>query len=174
MNKDGSTIAITCPLMIQDYNRHMGYVDKADALKSYYELKRRSKKWWPRIFYHFLDVAVVNAFILYKMNSENSDAGKVMNLKMFKMSVAAGLVGDIGKSTPTGRKRKSTTQSKYKISVPLETRFTGLHFPEKGPRRRCSYCSTKIEPHVSRWFCKTCNVGLCLEGKECFKNFHTK
>jgi len=43
--KDGSTLTVTCPEMMKDYNNHMGCVDKADILKSFYELRRKSKKW---------------------------------------------------------------------------------------------------------------------------------
>nr|XP_012231249.1 PREDICTED: piggyBac transposable element-derived protein 3-like [Linepithema humile] len=43
--KDGSTKIISCPEMVKEYNKHMGYVDKADMLKSLYEVDRKSKKW---------------------------------------------------------------------------------------------------------------------------------
>ena len=39
----------------------MGYVDKADMLKSLYVLDRKSKNWWHRIVFYFLDVALVNS-----------------------------------------------------------------------------------------------------------------
>lgn len=43
--KDGSLKVITCPQMAKDYNSYMGCVDKADMLKSLYEINRKSKKW---------------------------------------------------------------------------------------------------------------------------------
>ncbi|XP_018360156.1 PREDICTED: piggyBac transposable element-derived protein 2-like [Trachymyrmex cornetzi] len=36
--KDGSLLAVTCPTIVSDYNKHMGYVDKADMLKSTYQI----------------------------------------------------------------------------------------------------------------------------------------
>ncbi|XP_043463998.1 piggyBac transposable element-derived protein 4-like [Leptopilina heterotoma] len=65
-NKDGSVSVISCPDIIKDYNQHLGYVDKADMLKSLYEIDRKSKKWWHRLFWHLLDVAVTNAFVIDK------------------------------------------------------------------------------------------------------------
>jgi hypothetical protein len=51
---------------VKDYNENMGFVDKADMLKALYEVNRKSRKWWHRIFWYFLDVTVVNAFIIYR------------------------------------------------------------------------------------------------------------
>ena len=47
-------------------------VDKADMLKSLYEIDRKSPEWWHRIFFHLLDVALVNSYIIYK-NLWNED-----------------------------------------------------------------------------------------------------
>ena len=65
-NKDGSREEITCPKPVKDYNENMGFVDKADMLKALYEVNRKSRKWWHRIFWYILEVMVVNAFIIYR------------------------------------------------------------------------------------------------------------
>ena len=44
-NKDGTELKIGESFVTKDYNKHLGYIDKADMLKSYYELDRKSKKW---------------------------------------------------------------------------------------------------------------------------------
>ena len=62
--KDGSLKEVTRPQIVVDYNDFMGCVDKADMLKSYYEINRKSKKWWKRIFWHIVDVALMNSFII--------------------------------------------------------------------------------------------------------------
>lgn len=43
--KDGSREDIPCPLLVKQYNAHMGYVDRFDMLKSIYEIDRKSHKW---------------------------------------------------------------------------------------------------------------------------------
>lgn len=63
--KDDSLRFINSPVMCSDYNKHMGYVDHADRLLSCYKIDRKSKKWWFRIFWHFFDFTITNAFILY-------------------------------------------------------------------------------------------------------------
>ena len=43
-NKDGTEVVIEGNQVNKDYNKHLGYVDKADMLKSLYGLDRKSKK----------------------------------------------------------------------------------------------------------------------------------
>jgi hypothetical protein len=65
--KDGASENISCPQIVKEYNANMGFVDKADLLKSLYELDRKSQKWWLWIFW--LDVSVISAVILFKERS---------------------------------------------------------------------------------------------------------
>eukprot|EP00102_Acyrthosiphon_pisum_P020738 XP_016657948.1 PREDICTED: piggyBac transposable element-derived protein 4-like [Acyrthosiphon pisum] len=170
-NKDGSTISISCPLAVTNYNTHMGYVDYADMLKSYYEIDRKSHKWWHRIFFHFLDVSVVNAFILFRESSQ----GSTLNIKQFRLAVVAGLVG-LPSTSSKGRKQLPKKINLFKPKIPIEQRFSNVgHPPQSCSSRRCNNCSTKGKPHRTKWECMSCKIGLCLTNeKNCFISFHTK
>lgn len=170
--KDGTSEEITCPKLVKDYNANMGFVDKMDMLKSIYEVDRKSKKWWHRIFWYFLDVSLVNAFIIFKSRA----AGKSLTLKMFRLAVANGLIGAEPAVPRKGRKRLSTEINHFKRTVPLEVRFDKCaHMPIHMKPRRCAFCSSRKEPHKSSWSCKTCDVGLCLNNKKnCFSLYHSK
>ena len=149
--KTGTVCEITCPQLVKDYNKHMGYVDKADMLKSLYEIDRKCRKWWHRIFWHFCDVTVTNAYILYSIRSE----GAKLSLKNFRLAVVDGLVGATLPS-PRGRKTLPKPVSYFKPSVPYEKRFDKVaHMPVRGSSRRCAQCSTKAQPHRSKWACST-------------------
>ena len=49
----------------KDYNKTMGYVEKADMLRALYLCDRKCKKRWHRMFFHFLSVIIVNSFVIY-------------------------------------------------------------------------------------------------------------
>lgn len=170
-NKDGTKSIIRCPQAVKDYNLHMGYVDHADMMKSFYELSRKSKKWWHRIFFHFLDVTVVNSFKLFNYHSE----GTPWKLKEFRLAVSAGLIG-IPEVVSRGKKRSLEVVNHYKQKVPLETRFaSAAHMPSSCTSRRCNLCSTKQNPCRTKWECTSCEVGLCMtKNKNFFKKYHTK
>lgn len=42
-------VDIQCSTTVTDYNSNMGGVDLADQLRSYYNVPRRSRKWWYRM-----------------------------------------------------------------------------------------------------------------------------
>jgi len=54
------------PEFIDDYNYHMGGVDIADQLRSYYCTQQRSCRNWYPLFYWLLDTTLVNAYRIQK------------------------------------------------------------------------------------------------------------
>lgn len=62
--KDGSKKSIKCPLLIPEYTKRMGGVDRFDQKRTSYAVGRRSRKWWPRIFYFLIDVAITNDYYI--------------------------------------------------------------------------------------------------------------
>ena len=53
------------PSTIQHYNAHMGDLDLADQLRSYYKVGRPSKKWLCFVSWFLLDVTMVNAWTIF-------------------------------------------------------------------------------------------------------------
>ncbi|KAK3691224.1 hypothetical protein RRG08_003263 [Elysia crispata] len=54
------------PSCVDEYNQHMNGCDRADQQIQYYGLhKRKSNKWWKKIFHFLIEIAVVNASIIY-------------------------------------------------------------------------------------------------------------
>lgn len=110
--KNKTRTSVPCPNIVGVYNKHMGGVDLLDAHIARYRVVMRSKKWYFKMFYHFLDVAIVNAWILYK-NVHNDK--KYMLLKEFRLELAVALCKTGDQLTPTrGRKRKEPEQDEKK------------------------------------------------------------
>ena len=167
--KDGSRKSYPCPTSIRDYNANMNAVDKFDQLMSSYKLDRRSRKWWHRIFFYFLDAAVINSYILNKQLNNN------MPLKEFKGKCAEGFVVRTMVDGNTLTSSKPPIQiSNSKPSVSVEVRRTSSsHLPERSTRRRCALCSTKKDEVRTSWACTVCKVPLCMGKKLCFNKYHS-
>jgi len=56
---------IDIPLVVQMYNKYMGGVDKSDQYLAYHNVLRKTLRYWKTLFYHMVDVAAVNAYLLY-------------------------------------------------------------------------------------------------------------
>lgn len=148
----------------------MGFVDNSDHLISTYKIDRKSKKWWHRIFWHFIDVTVVNSFIIYQKKGFNPS----MTSKQFRLSLVESLVGH-KIPVPKGRKRTKIVSNAYKPQVSKEKRNTeASHMPIWSDiARRCTHCSTKANEKRSHWMCSVCDVPLCLlSTRNCFFTYH--
>ena len=67
--KDGTRRNVECPPLLPDYQSFMRGIDRGDQLMGYYNVGRRSKKWWKRVFAYLLEVSVLNAYILQKTST---------------------------------------------------------------------------------------------------------
>ncbi|KAJ8931317.1 hypothetical protein NQ314_015783 [Rhamnusium bicolor] len=79
---------VDCPYIIKEYNRHMGGVDLMDGLLGRYHIRMKTRKWSNRIFYHLVDVAMVNAYILYHRIHPKE---RKVELPLFRTEVAESL-----------------------------------------------------------------------------------
>jgi len=167
-NRDGTRTEISCPKAVATYNRIMGGVDKFDQLRERYAIGRRSVKWWHRIFYYLIDLAIVNAFVMWKLSKRTGSHDQLT----FRIRLARQLIGNF-----SNRKRKGKVPSfmSSKKQVPDDVRLAnvGVHIPSTGlTYRRCRHCSTRKVEKRTRCLCTTCSVPLCLD--PCFRQFHTK
>lgn len=170
--RNGEKLDISAPKVVQDYNKAMGGVDNSDMLRSFYEIDRKSKKWWYRLFFAMEEMALVNSSIVYKEMT-----GQNCRLLEYKRSVTQGLLtkGKVSKKRGRPKSDTPTISKKHRkggLSVPDDVRLQNreVHWIDFVKERgRCELCATKkIEsrPHSK---CTTCKVFLCcVKNKNCF------
>ena len=162
------------PEVIVDYKKLMGGVDLYDQLCSYYSFDHRTVKWWKRAFFHLLNTAQVNAYILY---TQSTQASRKLSHVDFRIQLARELLQEAGAVVPDAQSEPS---SRCEV-VPSPTRLSGRHFPEKVPptasgragQLECTVCSRKRGRGkvTSTYRCKVCKKGLCIV--PCFELYHT-
>lgn len=130
--KQKKKIEIDCPQIIKEYNSHMGGVDLMDGLMGRYHVRAKTRDAATRLFYHFIDMAATNSYLLYrrmhaeKMNERmnrrmngsddvSAEESKLLQLPEFRESIAAGLIQYTSKR-PVGRPSTS------RPSTPLDSR----------------------------------------------------
>lgn len=163
---------VTKPGVVDLYNKHMGGVDLADQLRSYYSVARSSKKWYRYIFWYLIDISVCNAFILFNYHQQERGKGKVKQID-FRTSLAKQLLGgfscSVSKAQPSKRRKIDNFY--------LDEGNAGKHFIDKikGRKRQCVYCkkvgkkTPKGNPVESSFECVQCSIALC---RTCFYDFH--
>lgn len=183
---ENKSIEIDCPNIVNVYNKHMGGVDLLDSLLGRQKIKIRSRKWYLRIFYHLLDVTVVNSWLLHKRiiaqkNKTRDNVEKPMTLSAFKEDLAISLC-KVGQSINTRGRPSNTIENaliqkskKPNASKPpnQDLRMDRIdHWPIDAPTR--SRCKMPSCNGYTWQACEKCQVGLCVgKGKTCFKKYHT-
>ena len=160
------------PHLIVDYNMHMNGVDRNDQLLSYYSMNRKTLKWWKKVFWRLIEMALINAFLIFKFQRPDTSH------KRFRLDLAYNLAQPIVDARTIGRSLPGPGRSPAVQS----DRLSGKHFPtasRKGaPRKRCKVCAFQKTPSgrykdtKTATLCERCNVHLCAG--ECFKIYHTK
>lgn len=164
-NKNGTKSAVSCPAVVKCYNNHMGGVDTHDMHRQIYGIHRKNIKWWHRLFFGILDMAIVNAFVIYK-----EETGCPISQLDFRSEAARGLLS-------FSQKKLITKRRKLNYSIPETVRLTnvGVHFPKFNvPKGRCQVCSKKKIDSRPTSTCSHCGVNLCCNNsKNCFAEFHS-
>ncbi|KAJ4444720.1 hypothetical protein ANN_06517 [Periplaneta americana] len=78
-------------LIVEDYNRHMGYVDKGDRMANSYTISHRIWKWTKKLFFYLLDLNILNSYILSASFGRNKITHREFRLGLVRdMSAHAG------------------------------------------------------------------------------------
>nr|XP_053644345.1 piggyBac transposable element-derived protein 3-like isoform X2 [Cherax quadricarinatus] len=188
-----SKTELQCPAVIKNYNANMGGIDKSNMLVDLYKTPMKSKRWYMRLFAYVLDLAVVNAWLVYCRDCQSVNA-KCMSLKLFRneISVTARSKGQKYRhSTLRTSTRPSPSNSPCTSNgVSMVTALHGQraerpddsvrldkalnHWPVLGKSLSCKYCSNSKKFVTTAFYCSVCKVNLCIKkAKNCFIDFHS-
>ncbi|XP_068506345.1 piggyBac transposable element-derived protein 3-like [Syngnathus scovelli] len=146
--KEKKKVAVDQPFVVQLYNRSMGGTERADQSIGLYRINMCRKKWWWPIFIWMLDAAVLNAWVLHRLDEH---AG-ISHLN-FRREVARTLLAAPGvtRARRVGRPRL--------CAVADDSRFDGMeHWPEVAEQgRKCVLRTCKSRPSSA---CSKCCVAL--------------
>ncbi|XP_049873098.1 piggyBac transposable element-derived protein 4-like isoform X1 [Pectinophora gossypiella] len=187
--KQKKRVDIDCPKVITEYNANMGGVDLMDSFIGRYRIRIKSRKWTMRLFYHMLDMTIINAWILSR-NINALKGQKSLRLAEFRLALADTLCelddtgNSSGASSPTTKRgRPSSASIEKAIQEVKRKRVPGqtapgkdvrldkvAHWPVWSDRGRCKYPFCK---GYTQTICIKCGVFLCFNKKNnCFHKYH--
>lgn len=181
--KAKSYIDVDAPKIITSYNAFMGGVDVLDQSMEYYRTFIKTRKWPLKVILHFIDLAMVNSWRLYRSDSLAKGVPKsnIKDLLAFRFEVAETLLNSPDRerrdvSPEVERREQFSGRYKPANDPSLGKRYDGYeHFPKfddlKAPRTcRLESCSSR-----SKVKCCKCDVYLCISReKDCFYVYHNK
>uniref|UniRef100_A0A8C2CBJ6 PiggyBac transposable element-derived protein domain-containing protein n=1 Tax=Cyprinus carpio TaxID=7962 RepID=A0A8C2CBJ6_CYPCA len=151
------TRLIPVPTTVKDYSKYMGGVDLSDSLTEHYNILQKTTKWYKTFFFHFLDIAVVNSFILHQELAKAQNKVPLYH-KLFRET----LVSELARSSP-----------------PASPAQTERCYPEyfgsdaTHGRRVCVMCKIQGNKVKTPIYCSHCKVALCfVSSRNCFKKWH--
>ena len=155
------------PLIVADYNHHMNCMCKGNRKANSYTISRPNWKWAKKLFFHVLDLAILNSYILL-----SSCGGKKISHRDFRLSLVRNMLAHARQKQQLQR-RIGRPAGTVDHVVRLEC-SDSEHWPIPSDTRvRCRVCSARGVTRNVDVKCLKCGVGLCSK-KFCFMEYHTE
>ena len=134
----------------------MSYVDISDRMANSYSMCRRNFTWTTKLFFHLLDLTVLNSWILLSLCRAKCTH------RDFRFLLGRNLIEQAGRSqdrpTPSLVGRPIAAAANV---MRLDSLYN-KHWPEKCSNLRCRVCSARGKRSGTAYKCAKCNVGLCV------------
>lgn len=166
MKEDRRTgLPVMKPEAVLDYSKNMGSVDTADMMLSSVQSIRKTCKWYKKLFFHVVDMHLLNAFYTYKIVTDMSSA----HVANFQLNLIRQI---IEKYNPLLLTHPQVPRSN-KINPRMLPGNAVEHMPQITQLyRNCKECYKQKRRKQTRYLCPICNVYLCAA--PCFHNYHSK
>ena len=145
----------------------MGGVDKSDQLISRYNTLSKTKIFWKTLFFHMIDIARVNSYILFlDWQKEHPDRFDLIRNKSYHQldftEELVRLLGNIGED------------DQVPVAGPNIIPKHSIMPEATSVRRNCKLCYSKEGViRKSKFRCTTCDTFLCLcTDRNCMVSYH--
>ena len=162
------TLFVRQPTVVSEYNQFMSDVDKSDQLIGKYNSLRRTNRFWKTLFYHFLDIAKVNAYILFQeWRKLNPDIAELQRPARY---------GQLEFTVELMKQLANLSDSERIPTYEVHTNNNGHPVKPKWSTKanNCKRCYRLLKKEVKTSVkCETCNTHLCFNSKrECLNLEH--
>ncbi len=154
----------------------MNGVDRSDQLLACHNVSRKCYRWWKTLFFHLVDIAVVNGFLLFqRYRAEHPEVealrhGKWYTMVDFREALIRQVLDWPQYDDPPA----------YEKSAPGESQFETVHMPEvsSSVRRNCVVCYR--EGRGQKRVPTYCGAPQCQKylhiqpDMNCFKTWHSR
>ena len=163
-NEGGKAVT---PHIVADYKHHMRCLRKGKWKANNYTISRPTWKWTKKLFFHLLDLAILNSYILL-----SSCGGKQISHRRFRIALIMGMLAHAGQVRQLQRPMGRPTGTDMRVNRLDECGSEHWPVPSK-TQLRCRVCSIRGLTQKVFVKCFKCDVGLCVK-KSCFKVYHTE
>lgn len=146
------------PEIISFYNENKVGVDLADQMAASYNVSRNSKRWPLTIFFHLLNIANINSFVLYSQKSSN-----LMRRRIFIKNVALSLIEPILIQRMNSSYIERQIKDDIRKILPNRDAQRNIYSESKSSygRARCYICPRNLDmKHAIK--CQECKKTICV------------
>lgn len=159
------------PLLVHEYNAQMLGVGKSDQIFGRYNVLRKCVQWWKTLFFHSVDIACANSFILFQEHRKDNPGIPELwrGTSYDEVAFREELIQQIFE-------HNEVAQGHAPFFPHLSPLDPVRHQPKRMEKRRnCKICYGKTKTqNRTNVFCSTCNVYLCfLPSRDCFAEWHS-
>jgi hypothetical protein len=174
-----TSIEVKQPRAVDRYNSYMNAVDRSDQILSKNNLLRKCLRWWKVLFFHMIDISIINSYILFEIHRKANPGinelkrPKKYSVLEFREELVRDLTGFVQYGNPPLYDKLPKEPSK------ADTFHTDHMVEFDKVRRSCKLCykkfktENKVHSFCSAPQCEKVYLH-CTPARNCFKEWHSK
>jgi hypothetical protein len=171
-------VNVSQPYAIHRYNQYMNAVDRSDQMLACHNVSRKCYRWWKTLFYHLIDMAIVNSYILFQSHRDSNPDNPALH-RISKYSIVDFREQTVRQICGLAEYDRPPVNERVQ-AVPPHDQFCTTHIATtagNGVRRNCVVCYAEGRGQRKIiTFCSApqCNKHLHVGGEhDCFVVWHS-